>query len=47
MRCRCVRFHHMITVARGNLGSIDNVINNTRVAMQMKPRITPKVTCYP
>ena len=24
-----VRFHHMITVALGNLGSIDNVINNT------------------
>jgi hypothetical protein len=37
----------MITVAPGNLGSIDNVINNTRGAMQMKPRITPQVTRYP
>ena len=42
-----VRFHHMITVALGNLGSIDNVINNTGGATQMKPRVTPKVTNYP
>ena len=37
----------MITVALGNLGSIDNVINNTGGATQMKPRVTPKVTRYP
>jgi hypothetical protein len=42
-----VRFHHMITVALGNLGSIDNVINSTGGATQMKPRVTPKVTRYP
>lgn len=42
-----VQFHHMITVALGNLGSIDNVINNTGGATQMKPRVTPKVTNYP
>jgi len=42
-----VRFHHMITVALGNLGSIDNVINNTGGATQMNPRVTPQVTRYP
>jgi hypothetical protein len=42
-----VQFHHMITVALGNLGSIDNVINNTGGATQMKPRFTPRVTNYP
>jgi hypothetical protein len=42
-----VLFHHMITVALGNLGSIDNVINDTGGATQMKPRVTPKVTNYP
>ena len=42
-----VLFRHMITVALGNLGSIDNVINNTGGATQMKPRVTPKVTNYP
>jgi hypothetical protein len=36
-----------ITVALGNLGSIDNVINNTGGATQMKPRVTPQVTSYP
>ena len=42
-----VQFHHIITVALGNLGSIDNVINDTGGATQMKPRVTPKVTNYP
>ena len=42
-----VRFNHMITVALGNLGSIDNVINDTGGATQMNPRVTPKVTHYP
>jgi len=42
-----VRFHHMITVALGNLGSINNVINNTGGATQMNPRVTPQVTHYP
>jgi hypothetical protein len=42
-----VLFHHMITVALGNLGSIDNVINDTGGTTQMKPRVTPKVTNYP
>jgi hypothetical protein len=42
-----VRFHDMITVALGNLGSIDNVINNAGGATSMKPRVTPKVTSYP
>jgi hypothetical protein len=42
-----VQFHHIITVALGNLGSIDNVINGTGGATKMKPRVTPKVTSYP
>jgi hypothetical protein len=42
-----VKFHHMITVALGNLGSIDNVINDAGGATQMKPRVTPKVSNYP
>jgi hypothetical protein len=42
-----VQFHHIITVALGNLGSIDNVVNDTGGATQMKPRVTPKVTNYP
>ncbi|WP_035356389.1 hypothetical protein [Edaphobacter aggregans] len=42
-----VQFHDMITVALGNLGSIDNVISNTGGATQIKPRVTPKVTSYP
>ncbi len=42
-----VKFHDMITVALGNLGSIDNVINDAGGATSMKPRVTPKVTNYP
>lgn len=42
-----VWFHDMITVALDNLGSIDNVINDTGGAAKTKPRVTPKVTNYP
>jgi hypothetical protein len=42
-----VRFHDMITVALGSLGSIDNVINDAGGATAIKPRVTPKVTSYP
>jgi hypothetical protein len=42
-----VQFHHMITVALGNLGEISHVINDTGEATSMKPRVTPKVTLYP
>jgi hypothetical protein len=42
-----VRFHDMITVALGDKGVIDNVINDVGGATQIKPRITPKVTSYP
>ena len=42
-----VRFHDMITVALGNLGSIDNVINDVGRPTSVKPRVTPKVTNYP
>jgi hypothetical protein len=42
-----VRFHHIITVALGDHGSIDNVINDAGGSTQMKPRVTPKVANYP
>jgi hypothetical protein len=42
-----VRFHDMITVALGDKGVIDNVINDVGGATQIKPRVTPKVTSYP
>ena len=42
-----VRFHHMITVALGNLGAIENVIDNTGGATSIRPRVTPKVTEFP
>jgi hypothetical protein len=42
-----VKFHHMITVALGNHGTILNVINNTGGPTSMHPRVTPKVTTYP
>jgi hypothetical protein len=46
-KTRGVQFHDMITVALGNLGSIDNVINDAGGATAIKPRVTPKVTSYP
>jgi hypothetical protein len=42
-----VRFHHMITVALGNLGEISNVINDKGGATSIHPRFTPKVTDFP
>jgi hypothetical protein len=42
-----VQFHHMITVALGNLGEITHVINDTGEATSIHPRVTPKVTLYP
>ena len=42
-----VRFHHMITVALGENGAIDNVINDKGGATSIHPRVTPKVTDYP
>ncbi|MFT4112507.1 coagulation factor 5/8 type domain-containing protein [Silvibacterium sp.] len=42
-----VRFHHMITVALGNQGQIQHVINDKGAATSIQPRVTPKVTDYP
>ena len=42
-----VRLHHMITVALGENGGIENVINDTGGATAIKPRVTPKVASYP
>ena len=42
-----VRFHHIITVALGHHGAIENVIDNTGGATSMHPRVTPKVTNFP
>jgi hypothetical protein len=42
-----VRFHHMITVALGDRGAIDNVIDNEGGVTSIKPRVTPKVTEFP
>jgi hypothetical protein len=42
-----VQFHHMITVALGDLGEISHVINDSGEATSIHPRVTPKVTLYP
>lgn len=42
-----VRFHHIITVALGNHGTIKNVIDNTGGSTHMNPRVTPMVTDWP
>ena len=42
-----VRFHDMITVALGDHGAINHVINDTGGATAMHPRVTPKVTDFP
>ncbi len=42
-----VRFHHMITVALGNLGEISNVIDNVGGATRIRPRVAPKVAEFP
>jgi hypothetical protein len=42
-----IRFHDMITVALGDHGAINHVIDNTGEATAMHPRVTPKVTNFP
>jgi hypothetical protein len=42
-----IRFHHMITVALGDLGKIENVINDKGGSTSIHPRITPMLTAYP
>lgn len=42
-----VRFHHMITVALGNLGEISNVIDDAGGPTRIRPRVTPKVAEFP
>ena len=42
-----VRFHHMITVALGNNGTIENVIDNEGGPTSIHPRINPKVAEFP
>ena len=42
-----VRFHNMITVALGDHGAINHVIDDTGEATSMHPRVTPKVTDFP
>ena len=42
-----VRFHHIITVALGNLGEITSVIDGTGGAAKPNPRVTPRVELFP
>lgn len=42
-----VRFHDMITVALGDHGAINHVINETGEATAIHPRVTPKLTDFP
>ena len=42
-----IRFHHITTVALDQLGSIDNVIDNTGGPTHTAPRTVPKVTDFP
>ncbi|HET7103198.1 MAG TPA: coagulation factor 5/8 type domain-containing protein [Terracidiphilus sp.] len=42
-----VRFHHIITVALGDMGAISNVIDNTGGPTSIHPRVTPKVAEFP
>jgi hypothetical protein len=42
-----IRFHDMITVALGEHGAINHVIDDTGEATSMHPRVTPKVTNFP
>jgi hypothetical protein len=42
-----VKFHHMITVALGNLGQIKNVIDDTGGPTSIGPRVTPKLAEFP
>ena len=42
-----VRFHHMITVALGDKGTIENVIDNVGGPTSIAPRVPPKVAEFP
>jgi hypothetical protein len=42
-----VRFHHIITVALGDKGTIENVIDDMGGPTSMQPRVTPKVAEFP
>jgi hypothetical protein len=42
-----VRFHHMITVALGDLGKISNVIDDQGGSTSAGPRVTPKLAEFP
>lgn len=42
-----VRFHHMITLALGNIGEISNVIDDKGGPTSIRPRVTPKVAEFP
>jgi hypothetical protein len=42
-----VRFHHMITVALGNKGAIENVIDGVGGSTSIQPRTNPKVAEFP
>lgn len=42
-----VRFHDMITVALGDKGTIENVIDDRGGPTSIRPRVTPKVTEFP
>lgn len=45
--CPGVRFHHMITVALGDKGSIENVIDGRGGSTSIRPRVTPKLAEFP
>jgi len=42
-----VHFHHVITVALGDKGTIENVIDNVGGPTSIAPRVTPKVAEFP
>jgi hypothetical protein len=42
-----IRFHDMITVALGEHGAINHVIDDTGEATSIHPRVTPKITNFP
>jgi hypothetical protein len=42
-----VRFHHIITVALGDKGAIENVIDKVGGSTSIQPRVTPKVAEFP
>ena len=42
-----VQFHHIITVALGDKGTIENVIDNAGGPTSIAPRVTPKVAEFP